>query len=190
MRGNHRRRPDRRPERTCDLLNELRSRGMSLALDDFGTGYSSLGYLHRFRCSRSRLIAVSSPPHQSHRQPGQRQRRRGARRGGAGGLAGGAWWPKGIEQARPMPCAPWVAIWAKAFVCQTRATACFFGLIPFLLTKPFWRRCRVLSYYPLPATRRACRALGLLSALSPLRCYFAPCVRSGSRLVRNGLEIE
>lgn len=36
------------PERTCDLLNELRSHGMSLALDDFGTGYSSLGYLHRF----------------------------------------------------------------------------------------------------------------------------------------------
>ena len=35
------------PERTCDLLNELRSHGMSLALDDFGTGYSSLTYLRR-----------------------------------------------------------------------------------------------------------------------------------------------
>jgi EAL domain-containing protein (putative c-di-GMP-specific phosphodiesterase class I) len=31
-----------------DVLNSLKSLGVSMALDDFGTGYSSLVYLHRF----------------------------------------------------------------------------------------------------------------------------------------------
>lgn len=36
------------PERTRELLLELRSRHIQLCIDDFGTGYSSLSYLHQF----------------------------------------------------------------------------------------------------------------------------------------------
>ncbi len=35
------------PERSVDMLNQLRSAGAKLALDDFGSGYSSLSYLQR-----------------------------------------------------------------------------------------------------------------------------------------------
>jgi diguanylate cyclase (GGDEF)-like protein/PAS domain S-box-containing protein len=38
----------KRPEVTCEILRELRDRGISIAIDDFGTGYSSLSYLHKF----------------------------------------------------------------------------------------------------------------------------------------------
>ncbi len=37
----------RDPDRTVELLTELRSLGVRIALDDFGTGYSSLSYLRR-----------------------------------------------------------------------------------------------------------------------------------------------
>ena len=37
------------PERTCQLLERLRARGVETAIDDFGTGYSSLGYLNGCR---------------------------------------------------------------------------------------------------------------------------------------------
>ena len=36
------------PERTCEIMGQLRDRGMLIAVDDFGTGYSSLSYLFRF----------------------------------------------------------------------------------------------------------------------------------------------
>lgn len=32
---------------TCDLLNQIKARGVRLSIDDFGTGYSSLRYLHQ-----------------------------------------------------------------------------------------------------------------------------------------------
>ncbi|MEQ8351728.1 MAG: EAL domain-containing protein [Leptospiraceae bacterium] len=35
-------------DRTVELLDQLRSRGLHLAIDDFGTGFSSLSYLKRF----------------------------------------------------------------------------------------------------------------------------------------------
>jgi diguanylate cyclase (GGDEF)-like protein len=36
------------PERTLEVLSEVRQLGARIALDDFGTGYSSLSYLRRF----------------------------------------------------------------------------------------------------------------------------------------------
>ncbi|MDQ8729504.1 EAL domain-containing protein [Bradyrhizobium sp. LHD-71] len=38
-----------------DMLDKLRSLGVSIALDDFGTGYSSLSYLHRFRFDKIKI---------------------------------------------------------------------------------------------------------------------------------------
>lgn len=35
-------------ESVADVMQQLKSLGVSLSLDDFGTGYSSLSYLHRF----------------------------------------------------------------------------------------------------------------------------------------------
>ncbi|GFE67678.1 bifunctional diguanylate cyclase/phosphodiesterase [Chroococcus sp. FPU101] len=34
-------------KKTCDLLTQIQSQGISISIDDFGTGYSSLSYLHR-----------------------------------------------------------------------------------------------------------------------------------------------
>ncbi|OGR35031.1 MAG: hypothetical protein A2091_03195 [Desulfuromonadales bacterium GWD2_61_12] len=36
------------PEKSRQLLQQLRERGLGIAIDDFGTGYSSLGYLKNF----------------------------------------------------------------------------------------------------------------------------------------------
>ncbi len=36
------------PSAAVEMLQEIKSLGISLAIDDFGTGYSSLSYLHRF----------------------------------------------------------------------------------------------------------------------------------------------
>jgi len=36
------------PSAAVDMLQQIKSLGISLAIDDFGTGYSSLSYLHRF----------------------------------------------------------------------------------------------------------------------------------------------
>ncbi len=36
------------PDRTKQVLAQLKERGMTIAIDDFGIGYSSLGYLKHF----------------------------------------------------------------------------------------------------------------------------------------------
>jgi diguanylate cyclase (GGDEF)-like protein/PAS domain S-box-containing protein len=43
------------PERSRDLLRELRARGIKVAIDDFGTGYSSLSYLKLFEIDRIKI---------------------------------------------------------------------------------------------------------------------------------------
>jgi len=43
------------PERSRELLRELRARGIKVAIDDFGTGYSSLSYLKLFEIDRIKI---------------------------------------------------------------------------------------------------------------------------------------
>jgi len=43
------------PERSRNLLRELRARGIKVAIDDFGTGYSSLSYLKLFEIDRIKI---------------------------------------------------------------------------------------------------------------------------------------
>ncbi|MEO0394891.1 MAG: EAL domain-containing protein [Cyanobacteria bacterium P01_A01_bin.137] len=35
-------------EETCNLLQQIKNKGIRVSIDDFGTGYSSLSYLHKF----------------------------------------------------------------------------------------------------------------------------------------------
>ncbi|MDK2847753.1 MAG: hypothetical protein PWP34_1106 [Desulfuromonadales bacterium] len=43
------------PEKTLQVLTNLKNMGVALALDDFGTGYSSLGYLQKFPIDRIKI---------------------------------------------------------------------------------------------------------------------------------------
>lgn len=43
------------PQRTVEILTDLKVRGLRIALDDFGTGYSSLSYLKKFPIDRLKV---------------------------------------------------------------------------------------------------------------------------------------
>lgn len=43
------------PQRTVEILTDLKVRGLKIALDDFGTGYSSLNYLKKFPIDRLKV---------------------------------------------------------------------------------------------------------------------------------------
>src|SRR5208282_5333545 len=42
-------------ERSDDVLERLKERGVGISIDDFGMGYSSLAYMKRFRPSRIKI---------------------------------------------------------------------------------------------------------------------------------------
>ncbi|HXM19562.1 MAG TPA: EAL domain-containing protein [Candidatus Tumulicola sp.] len=44
-----------KPEKTVEVVNELRAMGANVAIDDFGTGYSSLAYLTQYNASHLKL---------------------------------------------------------------------------------------------------------------------------------------
>jgi EAL domain-containing protein (putative c-di-GMP-specific phosphodiesterase class I) len=43
------------PQKTVEILTDLKVRGLRIALDDFGTGYSSLSYLKKFPIDRLKV---------------------------------------------------------------------------------------------------------------------------------------
>ncbi|PLX81439.1 MAG: hypothetical protein C0616_03830 [Desulfuromonas sp.] len=43
------------PQKTIEILTDLKVRGLRVAIDDFGTGYSSLNYLKRFPIDRLKI---------------------------------------------------------------------------------------------------------------------------------------